>query len=195
MIVLSGTDFPATAPALIAAVNGGVSMFFQLPPGDGLVELAGEFPHFSRAVVNLTDAATAADRLPPEPKGIGQRVPAFDVARLEVAAQPMRIRGNPLSLSLSADGIAFDYDRDSAGRPVLLPRECQNGELAASIAKTDLQSLIVSAARQAGDEHGIAILDANLQWSQLDSRSVGLAVTVTAQIGQGPDHRTRSIEY
>jgi hypothetical protein len=181
MLVLSGVDFPATAPALIAAVNGGLSAFFQLPPGRGVVELTGEFPHFSKAVVNLTDAATAADCLPPEPRGTGKQFPAFEVARLEVSAQPMRIRGNPLSLSIAADNVAFDYDRDLADKPVLLLRDAHNGQLTASIDKSDLQSLIVSAAKEAGDEHGIAILDASLQWTQLDSRSVGLALTVTAR--------------
>jgi hypothetical protein len=180
MLVLSGTDFPASTSSLAAAVNGGLAMFLDLPGGN-VVELTGEYPHFSRAALRLTNSAASGDRLPPEPKGVGNPVPAFDAGRLEIAAQPMRIRGNPLSLALTADSAVFVYDRDTARRPVLLLRDARNGQLTASIAKTDLESLILSAAREAGGQHGISIIEANLQWTQLDSRSVGFAVAVTAR--------------
>jgi hypothetical protein len=181
MLVLSGTDLPAGAPALIAAVNGGLAMFLDFPKGGGAAELAGEYPHLSRAALNLTNASAEGKRLPPEPKGIGKPVPAFDADRLEITAQPLRIRGNPLSLSLSADNVAFAYDRNAAGQPVLVLRQASNGQLAGSIAKTDLESLILSAAREAGAGLGVQILEANLKWTQLDPRSVGVAVAVTAR--------------
>jgi hypothetical protein len=180
MLVLTGTDFPTSASTLAAAVNGGLAMFLDLPGGN-VVELAGEYPHFSRAALRLTNCSAAGDRLPPEPRGIGAPVPAFDAGRFEISAQPMRIRGNPLALSLTADNAAFVYDRDAAGRPVLLLRDASNGQLSATIAKTDLESLILSAAREAGAHHGISILEAKLQWTQLDSRSVGIAVAITAR--------------
>jgi hypothetical protein len=181
MLVLSGTDFPASAPAVAAAVSGGLGMFFQLPAGRQVAELAGEFPHFSLARINLTGAASAGDRLPPEPRGVGKALPAFDADRFELSAQPIHLRGSPLALSITAEKVAFDYDRDSAGRPVLLLRDATNGQLNASITKTDLESLILSTAREATANHGITISEAKLQWTQLDRRSAGLAVSVVGR--------------
>jgi hypothetical protein len=181
MLVLSGTDFPASASAVAAAVSGGLGMFLQLPAGGQVVELTGEYPHFSLAQINLTGAASAADRLPPEPRGTGKVVPGFDAARLEVSAQPIRLRGSPLALSLTADRVTFEYDRDAEGRPVLLVREAANGHFNASITKADLESLILAAAREATADHGITISEATLQWTQLDRRSAGLAVSVVGR--------------
>jgi hypothetical protein len=181
MFYLGGSGFPATREQLAAAVTEGIRSLIVVPPGRDPATIVGEYPAFERVSIDLTAARFEGDRLPPEPRGTGQRQAGVSTAKLEIMGRPLYIRQAAVDLSLSADDARFDYDRDANGRPVLLLTDARNGQVTIQINKRDVDGLVLMAARQAAADHGIQIQETHLTLTQIDDRSLAADVRVKAK--------------
>jgi len=182
MFHLGGSSFPATREQLVEAVKEGIRGLLSLPPGKDVVRIeGGNYPTFDRVTVDLTAARSDADKIPPEPRGTGQRQPGVSTARLEVGGHPLYIRTAAIELSLTASAARFDYDRDSAGRPVLVLTDARDGNVTLQTRKQDLDALVLAGAREAGAQHGIQIVETQLTLTQTGDRSVAADVRVKAK--------------
>lgn len=179
MFYLGGSNFPATRETLAAAVTEGLRELLVLPSGREVVRIeGGNFPAFDRVTVDLTAARSDADRLPPELRGAGQRRDGVFAARLEVAGHPLYLHQAAVDLSVSAADARFDYDRDSAGRPLLMLQQARDGRVTIQIKKQDLDSLVLVAAREAASRQGVQVVDTQTTLTQFDARSVAVDVRV-----------------
>ncbi|HET6249297.1 MAG TPA: hypothetical protein VFE47_16495 [Tepidisphaeraceae bacterium] len=190
MFQLGGSNFPKTREELVAAVTEGVRAILTLPPTKAVVTIepstgtstgAGSDPNFARVSIDLTAARFMGDRLPPEPKGTGKTQPAGIATRFEIAGHPLYVRDAAVDLALTAGDARFNYDRDAAGRPILVLADAKNGTVAVRIRKNDLDALVLTAAREGAKQQGVQILEAQLALTQVNDRSVSADVRVKAK--------------
>lgn len=182
MFHLGGMSFPASREQLISAVTEGLRELVTLAPGRETVKFeGGNYPAFDRVIVDLTGARSAMDKIPPEPRGVGQRQPGPTAGRFEVVAHPLFLRTAALDLSLTAANARFDYDRDAGGRPVLVLMDARDGHVTLSGRKQDLDALVLAGAKEAAARQGIQIADAQLTLAQIGDRSFSADVRVKAK--------------
>ena len=182
MFFLGGTDFPTTRASLAAAVREGLRKVLTLPSAGEVVKIeGGELPTVQSVRVDLTGARAPLDHLPPEPRGVGQPQPAGTAETLEVMAHPVYLGEAAVDLALSARGVTFDYERDAAGRPLLVLKDAREGQVSLQVTRADLENLLLTAARTAAVRQGVQIQEANLNLKQLDPRTVGAEVRVKAK--------------
>lgn len=181
MFHLGGSGFPTTREQLISAVTDGLRSLVALPTGKEVVRVDGSYPAFNRVAIDLSGAVASLERLPPEPRGVGQATPAVSATRLEVAAHPLWIGEGQVDLTLGADHAQFNYDRDKEGRPVLALSDAKNGKINLQISKRDLDALLLAVGRQAAAKQGAQIVESQLTLNQLDPRSVAVEVRVKAK--------------
>ncbi|MDB5292689.1 MAG: hypothetical protein JWL69_3930 [Phycisphaerales bacterium] len=182
MFYLGGTSFPETREQLISAVTEGIRGLVTLPAGREAVKIeGGEYPSFGKVTIDLTGARADIDRLPPEPKGVGQIQPAVSATQLEIVGRPLYVREAAVDLSLSARDALFAYDRDAQGRPILVLMRANDGHVAVEIKKQDAEALLLGGARDAAKQQGVQIIEAQLSLTQLDERSVAAEVRTKAK--------------
>lgn len=182
MFPLGGSNFPTSREELTAAVLSGLSGVLILPGNREAVKLeGGNFPALDRVAIDLTGARAEADRLPPEPRGVGQVQPGPSAAKLDVAGHPITVRSAPVDLDLSAADAKFNYDRDAAGKPVLVLAEARQGQVTVQILQADLKTLIQTGAKEAAAKHGVQIQETHLTLTQLDPRSLAAEIRVKAK--------------
>ena len=181
MFPLGGKSFPTTSEQLAAAVSAGLSTVLTFPAGAAPVSLQGKYPAMNAVKIDLSGARFDQDQLPPEPRGTGQAQTGPSAAALLVVAHPILIRSAPAHLDLTAADAKFNYDRDAAGKPVLVLAGARAGQLSLQIQQADLRALILSGARDAAAKQGVQIQDVNLALTQIDSRSIAAEVRVKAK--------------
>ena len=181
MFYLGGSTFPNSREQLASAVTTGLRELLTLPPRDIIHIDGGNYPAFDKVMIDLTGARSAGDKLPPEPKPDGATEPGVSAGRLEAVARPLYIRDAAIELSLTADAARFDYGRDVTGKAMLLLLEAKNGQVTIQIARSALDTLVISAAREAARAHGVQILETTLNLTQLDPRSVSADIRIKAK--------------
>ncbi|HZL33887.1 MAG TPA: hypothetical protein VFC78_01175 [Tepidisphaeraceae bacterium] len=182
MFHLGGTDFPTTRDQLANAVGDGLRAFFTFPAEAQVVWIeGGEYPAFERVAIDLTGARADADRLPPEPRGVGPSRAGVSAAQLEVAGHPVYVREVAVELSLHAASARFNYDRDKNGRPLLVLEDARDGQISIGVKKPDLEALLLAAARQAAARQSVQISEGRLSLTQINDRSVAIEIRVKAK--------------
>jgi hypothetical protein len=189
MFQLGGSNYPATREELVSAVTEGLRGLLTLPAGRQVVKIdpsagpgaAGGYPAFDRVVIDLTGSRFAGDKIPPEPKGTGKTQPAGVAGKLEIAGHPLYLRESAVDLALTASAATFNFDRDAAGRPILVLADARDGHATVEIRKQDLDALVMAAVREGAKAQGVQILEAQLALAQIDDRSVAADVRVKAK--------------
>jgi hypothetical protein len=183
MFPLSGKSFPADAGALAESITTALSSIFTLPDNDAVsIEGGAKFPSLKSVTIDLDGATVSANKPPPKPVGTGkQRQPGPSVEKLELSAQPIRYEQAKLNLKLTATGLAFDFDRDKQGNPLLVLTDAKSGKVDARISKDDIESLLKEAAAVAAKQQGIKIQDLQLDLTKAGPLAVAADVRVTAK--------------
>ena len=84
-------------------------------------------------------------------------------------------------MELSGRDVGFDYDRDSAGTPLLMLRKASDGHVRLRVARKELDKLLLTAAKEAAIKQGVTITQTTLDLRQIDDHTVHLAVNLTAK--------------
>jgi hypothetical protein len=181
MFPLSGKEFPTSAAALGAAIHGALAETFALSSESAVIVTGGEFPAVGSVAVDLDGASISATEPPPRPVGVGPRRPGVTVARLSISGHPIRYRKARLDLDLTATGVKLDFDRDGAGRPMLVLAGAEDGRVLGKIGKGDLQAVALEAATMAAKQQGVAVQELTFDLTQAGPRGVSAAVRVKAK--------------
>lgn len=143
--------------------------------------MTGEFPRLEEVRIDLTGAIVDPDRPPPDPRSVGNREPAVEVGKLEVAGRPLYIRASAAELELTARNVGFDYARENSGALLLMVRTAADGHVRIRILHRELNKLLFAAAEEAAARQGVKITETDLTLSQLDERSLHVIVRVKAK--------------
>ena len=182
MFPLAGKNFPESSDALAESIRAALADVLTLPKNGSVVTVeGGKYPAVKKLTVNLDNATVSATEPPPKPKPTGKREPGIEVAQLEVAGHPIQYEQNKLDLDVKAKGVRFDFARDKKGHPLLVLTDAAEGHVQAKIAKDDIQSLLLTAAREVAKQQKIAIEDLELDLKQSGPRSVAAEARVTAR--------------
>jgi hypothetical protein len=184
MFYLAGTDFPATAEQLTAALTGSLQKFMTLPTNRSVVSATGgAYPQIDQLRIDLSGSVLNLAARPPRPVGVGPRQEGIQVGRLEITGRPVRLQDAGLNLNLTADGARFDFDRNKENAPLLMLSTASSGKVEAGIARKDIESLLLSGASAAAKKQGVAIEETQLTLNSKGPRSVGMDVRVRAKKG------------
>lgn len=182
MFPLAGKAFPTDAGALASAIEEALREVFALPKGASPVTAkGGTYPDIKHVKVDLDGAKVSATEPPPKPLGTGKRQPGVTVGEFELTARPIRYEQAKLDLDLTASGLRFDFDRDKAGRPLLVLTDAEDGEVNARVSKKDIEALMLSAATLGAKQQGVTVQDLELELSSTGPRSIAADVRVKAK--------------
>jgi hypothetical protein len=181
MFPLAGKTFPQDAEELASAIRDALTEVISIPKPDAAVKIDGNgFPRLKQVKVNLTGAQVSAKEPPPKPKPTGKRQPGVRVGSLEVVGKPIRYEQNKLDLSLRARDLAFDFARDKAGQPLLVLTSARDGHVEAKISKADVESLLLTFARELASQHKVEVKSLKLDLTSDGQRSLAADVRITA---------------
>ena len=181
MFPLAGKNFPQHADELADSIRDALSEVISLPKPDAAVKIDGNgFPRLKQVRVNLTGAQISAKEPPPKPMPTGKRLPGVRVGNLEVVGKPIRYEKNELDLSLKARAVSFDFARDKQGNPMLVLTSAQEGHVEAKISKADIESLLLTFARELAAQHNVEIQSLKLDLTSDGKRSLAADVRITA---------------
>lgn len=181
MILLGGTDFPASAGRLVTALTFGLSEIVSLPPGVSPVRVeAGTWPEVSALHVDLTDGAVDLSRKRRAPQPGTEREPGPRVGRLTIRAEPLRVGPVPVGLDVRAGDVAVDFARDGRGRPLALITSAGEGTLAISVGTDALGAGAHALLDAVLAPRGVKVVSVDAGVTAEDDRGfrLGLAVTV-----------------
>lgn len=182
MFYLGGTDFPQTPAELAQALTEGFKSAF-IWPGEsaGVLAEGSSLEALNAMRIDLTGASARLGALPPPPRGTGARKHAADVGQFRIEAHPLRVETAGVNLTLEGQGVSFDYDRDDVGKPLLLFASARSGNVAIEISKSDLDQLVLAAAKAGAARQGAQIQKASLSLSQLDPTTIAFSANVAAK--------------
>lgn len=181
MFGLSGIEFPGTREQLAAAIDGGLRQVLTLPGSAKTVVVEGTWPNFDLLRVDLSGAQIIVDRPPPDFRWVGDRRPAFAVRRLEIAGKPLRVGPAPIDINLWADDALFEFDRDKAGRPLVVLTAARQGKGHGEMRRAALDNLIREGAAAASKKRGISLTGINLDLRQLAKLSFAAEARIQAK--------------
>jgi hypothetical protein len=178
MLLLGNHSLPTNRDELNASLHTGLQSAFLLPARDSIVSADGSFPALTNLALNLTGASMKPDYRPARPQGARQ--PAIYVRQFRIEGRPVRYEQSGINLELVAEDMQFDFSRDALGRNLLDPSAARHGQLHASIAQADLQTLFLTAVRQAAAEHDAAVEHGEIKLTSRGTRSAHVHLRVVA---------------
>ena len=181
MLHLSGSAEPTDTAEFTRALADDLRGVLSLPPNAAPVSTKGNYPALDALTIDLTGGRVNPEKMPPKPTGIGQAHPAMSAKSLRITAHPVFVEAGRVTLDVSAKDAAFDCDRDSAGRLVLLPTAWRDGSAAVEIPLADLQTLVTTHATAEAAKQGAKVTKLELHLAARGERTIDLDVRVTAK--------------
>ncbi len=178
MIPLAGADFPNSNDQFRQALDDGLKMFGA---PKGIVEMTGEFPHFSVLKIDLSGGRADADTQPPA-RHFQDQKPGVEIDRLEVSAAPFLCCDSPVIFHLTADGARLDFARDSREKIALVVKTARSGAIDGQIRHADLEKVVRTVAHAEAAKHGAKIDKVVLSFTSLGPRSLGFDAKITASM-------------
>jgi hypothetical protein len=182
MFPLAGKEFPTTPAALATALRESLAEHLTFPAGARGVEATGNsLQSLQQVVVDLSGAKAEIKPPPPKPVITGPRTPGVSADRLHVLAHPLRVQDASAHFELEATGVKCDFARDQNGKPLLVPTTAQGGRVEVSVARSDLQAILLAGARVGAAQQGVTIQDLQIDLTPQGPRGVGIALRVKAK--------------
>lgn len=166
MLPLHGTPIPANAFDMAASLRQGLERVVQFTAGSNrnAVRTEGEFPRMERLEIDLSE--TLLLRSPEgEPVGTGHTQPGPIVDRLRIVARPLHCEGVAVEMELTAENVRFQFDVDAKGYALLVPIEA-HGRFEGQVPQSGLESLLLSAIREAAEKQSVTIRSTQLTLHQ-----------------------------
>jgi hypothetical protein len=170
---------PTTARQLAEALEGGLRTLTAIPPGRNIASADGAYPALDTLRVDLTGAQVDTTRRP-APPGAGETGAVVTARELRIAGRPIQVENARVTLELSATDARLRYARGEGGL-WLVPIGVAEGRMVVELARGDLEALILSHAREAGQAHGANVTKLDLKLALLGPRSIAADALVTAR--------------
>src|SRR5947209_7556758 len=182
MFPLSGKDFPQNAEELASGIRDALADVLKFSKkSDPVTVSGGSFPAIKQVKVDLSGAQISIKEPPPQPKPKGKRQPGITVDQLQVQADPICYEKSKATFNLSATGLKFDFAHDQRGNAMLVLTDAKDGNVEVKITKSDLQSLLMTAASTAAKQQGATIQDLQVNLESDGPRSIAADVRVKAR--------------
>jgi hypothetical protein len=183
MFYLNGNVEPRNAAELTAALEGAIRENIQLPAGQKIVTLTGEFPGFDSLAVDLSGGRIDPKRMPPKPNPVGPSKPGISAKTFSVTAKPLIVDASRVQVELTATDVDFSFDRDAQGRLLLMPKKIGNGRAAIEIAIAELRSVLLVQAKERATSQGVSIEKIDLTLRKLSDHAAAIEARITAKKG------------
>lgn len=177
MLLLSGSSFPDSGPALASSLEEGLRTVGVQPASINVN--GGRWPQIDSVSIDLsrgrlpenidvfpTDSASEA--------GIG-------VKRFAIKGEPVLVRTAPVQFNLKAEDVTFDFERNKSGQPILTLASARDGSIELQFSHADLETLVLSIGREIAAEHGIKIESAKITIVQNGERAVSWTADILAR--------------
>ncbi|MEM8875559.1 MAG: hypothetical protein AAGD32_15040 [Planctomycetota bacterium] len=172
---------PATNDQLRDAILGSLRNELTLDPRHNAVNVTDDL-----LKVTVTDARVSTDVPPKRPRPGDTRTPGPHFDNLLVEGRPIKVDTADVELALTANGVSFDFDKDTDdGRWLLMLGSVRDGDVDVSIALADLRALIGTKVKQGADGHGVVIEGIDLDIASHGPRSVRLDATINGHKPMG----------
>ncbi len=181
MFSLQTQSLPSDADTLREELEKSLRSFLRPATGPMVTVEEKSFPELAAVRVSL-DHAQAGDR-PPPPRSqpVGPIEPALRVDHFEISGKPVRLRGAAIHLSCTARAVRIGQGRDPQGNVLLLLQEAADGAVEVSIARADLEALLLSGAQAAAAPQGVMVESVQLELEARTERLLDMVVKVRAK--------------
>ena len=179
MFPLNVTTLPTTAADLSNALNDGLRSVFTLARDPVAVrDLA--YPNLAAIEVSLDDAHLPGPP-PALPSLATQPGPALTVGSFKADGRGLSFGPAALDFALTATGVELFQAKDQAGQVVLLLHNAGQGNVEASVPKSDLEALIAEVAKSKAKAQGVSIDSVELSLRSQSPRSLAAEVRLRAK--------------
>jgi hypothetical protein len=170
---------PASADELRDQLNASLSRALMLRAPAVQIE-APDFPRIESLAISLDGAALQSN--PPQPNLTArERGREIAVGRLSISGRSVEIQGATADLNLNATAVRLVEATNSDGEIVLLFDGAKSGRIEASAAKSAIEALIETLAKQQAGAHGVTIERVTLDLQQRGERSIAAEVGLRAK--------------
>jgi hypothetical protein len=179
---------PEDAAAFEDALNKGWDKSLKLPMPDVIHLEPGMYPNMQSLKIDLSESKVRpVEKSEPleasERKLSGQSV---SIERFELVSHPLKNHGARLDLSLTANHVRLDYGKDKSGRSILLLTDAKDGQVEVEVTQKDLESILLSAAKQAGEANGVDVQKLTLNLTARDDHTILLDIKADTIVGLIP---------
>jgi hypothetical protein len=189
MFRLAGAEFPSSTQELTIAIRAGLEEVFVLPPTSktdrAVRHTGGRWPRVETLTVDLSNAGVKLGSEPLVPVASGTSSRGLTLGKLHATGHPVRYGDAVLSFDLRAQNVALDFNRDADNTPMLLLADAEHGHFEVTATRADLIKILLGIARTVGEQHGVAVLDADLSLRQVSDQAIGFAAKFTVKKGSG----------
>ncbi len=178
------SSYPVDGEDLATALREGLERTFSLRRSSETLVLVGDLDK-GLEHLSLTLSGGRIDPAQRPVPAFAQRRQAFRAGRLQVVGQPLHYEDAKIHATLLAEQVHFDYIRDSRGRMYLVPSSARAGSLSCSIAKSDLESLLLKMIREPLGKQGIQVERTDLSLNGSGPRGIKAngAIQVMKRVG------------
>ena len=176
MFLLGHSEIRNEAGALVASIGEGLR---PLGLDASRVSAEGALPALTLLHCDLAGAVFRSGHR--AALAVGPLEPGFFARRAEVACASARFEELEFAGSVALDDAVFSYGRDAAGNPVLALEKCGAGVLDISIARGEVEKLVLSLAQKAAEEQGAEVKSVSVFWESRSARTLELRVVARAK--------------
>jgi len=178
MLPLAGRAVPADRQSFTEALRAGFKALGLEPRA---VEATGDdWPCLAHLTLDLTGAEASRALRPPG--GMEKTGEKMTIGQFSLLAQPLLIEKTPLQIDARFSAAEAEFMRDREGALFLSLLSAGSGELDVTIAHSDLERALHSAAAEAAAKHGAEVKSATLELETPTPRSLVFRAAVTAKV-------------
>ncbi|MGA2233387.1 MAG: hypothetical protein ABSH22_20990 [Tepidisphaeraceae bacterium] len=181
----SATLLPRDRAGLIQSLDEGMKRLAVIPDQSKLVQTEETaYPALAKLRIDLSNSTEDADHMPPKLNWHFAPRDGLHVARFEVIADPLLIRGAKVKYDLTATDAQLSFAHDRQDRPALLLTQAKSGHVDINASKSDVQTLCLAAAKRFASKYGFSVNAIQLKFSTPNDKTL-LAEADVALSGMG----------
>ncbi len=182
MFPLEAQTYPKNLGELVLALTASAKKVFLIPAGVEPVRAEGaDWVMLDKLAINLDGATIRTDERPENPGALTDREPGFSARSLAVSGNPVRYQEASAIFSLAASEVIFDFARDARKKVQLVLAAARDGRIEATIAKRDIEALLLAGARPMAAAKGVSIEKIEVNLNATGPRSLAVEARVTAK--------------
>ena len=179
MFPLKTDTLPASAPDLARQLNDSLRDLFDLPSEPVTIREVS-YPHLASIAVSL-DGARVRGQPPSVPSPAGQATPALKVDSFTAEGSRISLGPAAIDFALEAEELELHRANGADGNIVLVLHKAAHGNIAVSVAPSDIERLIAEVAKTEAGKHGVAIDSVQLSLRSSSPRSLTAEVRLRAK--------------
>ena len=183
---MSHAPSPGDPGAIADAMTEGWKARLEVPEGRSLVHIEGaeHYPAFEAMHIDLSDVVVRYENDRKQKlRPYGQPHGSLRVENFEFVAAPLLLGEAKLLLDMSVTDARLDVRRDRRGRPMLTLVDARDGTLRLEVAKEDIDTLLLFAARKMAGNLGVSIDRTDLKLQVVESRVIKMDLKLNTRLG------------